>query len=145
MLSFIRESAILLLLDTSSLTNLTAFSREEDLSPHLISFKKELSFYTIIIIFLIIYSTIVKLMSSSSINSSSFTTSSSIVSTSINFILINNLIRITYYLYSFIIDISNITISREVIIIVDYIISKYSRFKIKFTRANVIELFFSIY
>ena len=115
---------ILLLLDTSFLANLIALFCEKNSSSYLISFKKELSLFTIITIFSFTYSTVVKLTSSSSINSSFFTTSSSIVTT--KFILINNLIRITYYLYSFVIDINIIAILREVIIIIDYIISKYS-------------------
>ena len=132
----------MLLLDTSILINLIALFCEKDLSFYLISFKKELSFLTIITIFLFTYSIIVKL-ASSSINSSSFITSSSIVST--KFILINNLIRIIYYLYSFVIDISNIVVSREVEIIVNYIASKYSRSRIRSTRVNVIESLFSTY
>ena len=134
-----------LLLNTSFLINLIVLFYEKDLSSYLFSFKKELSFLIIITIFLIIYSTLIKLTFSSSINSSSFTSSLNSISISTNIILINSLIRIIYYLYSFVIDINNIAISRKVVIIVDYIASKYSRFKIKSTRVNIVELLFSIY
>ena len=64
---------------------------------------------------------------------------------STKFILINNLIRIIHYLYSFVIDTSNIAISREVVIIINYIAFKYSRSKIRYTRVNIVESLFSIY
>ena len=43
------------------------------------------------------------------------------------------------------IDINSIVISREVVIIVDYIASNYSRSKIKSIRVNVVESLFSTY
>ena len=92
----------------------------------------------------IIYSTIVKLTSSST-NFSSFTTSLNIVSISTKFISTYNLIRITYYLYSFVTNINNIAISREVVIIINYIASNYSRSKIKSIRVNVVKSLFSTY
>ena len=140
--SFSRKSAILLLFDTSSLANYIAFFYRENLSSYLISFKKELSFLIIITILFVIYFTIAKL-TFSFINSSLFITPSSIVST--NFASTNNFIRIIYYLYSFVIDTNSIAISRKVVIIVDYIASRYSRFKIKSIRVNVVESSFFAY
>ena len=53
------------------------------------------------------------------------------MSISTKFISTYNLIRIIYYLYSFVIDTNSIAISREIVITVDYITSNYSRSKIK--------------
>ena len=120
----------MLSLDTSFSTNNLIALFYEKIQILILFLSRKNQDFLLLLLSLTIYSTIIKLTSSST-NSSSFITSLNIVSISTKFISIYNLIRIIYYLYSFITDINNIAISREVVIIVDYIASNYSRSKIK--------------